>query len=72
MAKQIELKAKQNFKDKETGISYKRGKTYSFSEKRAEELLKNEYIVEKVSENIDTADTTTAATTTTTTEKTEK
>lgn len=69
MAKQIELKAKQSFKDKETGISYKKGKTYSFSEKRAEELLKNEYLVEKVSENTDTTDTTT---TTTTMGKTEK
>lgn len=51
MAKVIELKVKQNFTDKETEVDYKKGKTYSFSEKRAEELLKNPYLVEKVSEN---------------------
>lgn len=61
MAKQIELKAKQNFEDKETGKLYKRGQTYSFSEKRAEELLKNSYLVEKVSETVikETEETTT-------------
>lgn len=50
MAKVIELRVKQNFQDKETNVDYKKGKTYSFSEKRAEELLKNPYLVEKVSE----------------------
>ena len=50
MAQVIELKVKQNFTDKETKVDYKKGKTYSFSEKRAEELLKNPYLVEKVSE----------------------
>jgi hypothetical protein len=48
MAKEVELKVKQNFTDKETKVDYKKGKTYKFSEKRAEELLKNPYIVEKV------------------------
>lgn len=50
MSKVIELRAKQNFTDKENGTDYKKGKTYIFSEKRAEELLKNPYIVEKVAE----------------------
>ncbi len=50
MAKQIGLRIKQNFQDKETKEDYKKGKVYYFSEKRAEELLKNQYIVEKVSE----------------------
>lgn len=50
MVKVIELKAKQNFQDKETKVDYKKGKIYSFPEKRAEELLKNPYLVEKVSE----------------------
>lgn len=50
MAKVIELKVIQNFTDKENGKDYKKGKTYSFTEKRADELLKNPYIVEKVAE----------------------
>ena len=51
MAKQIELKVKQNFNDKyDNKTEYKKGKTYPFAEKRAEELLKNPYLVEKVSE----------------------
>ena len=50
MAKVIELRVKQNFTDKENGTDYKKGKTYSFTEKRADELLKNPYIVEKVAE----------------------
>lgn len=50
MSKQIGLEIKQNFQDKETKEDYKKGKVYYFSEKRAEELLKNPYIVEKVSE----------------------
>lgn len=49
MAKNIQLKIKQNFTDKETKVDYKKGKVYTFTEKRAEELLKNPYIVEKVS-----------------------
>ncbi len=50
MAKNIQLKVKQNFTDKETKEDYKKGHVYSFSEKRAEELLKNHYIVEEVGE----------------------
>lgn len=50
MAKSIQLKVKQNFTDKEKGIDYKKGYVYHFSEKRAEELLKNPYLVEKVGE----------------------
>lgn len=50
MSKAIKLKIKQNFTDKETKEDYKKGKEYAFSEKRAEELLKNPYLVEKVSE----------------------
>lgn len=53
MAKSIQLKVKQNFTDKETKVDYKKGKTYSFSEKRVEELLKNQYLVEKVGETED-------------------
>lgn len=49
MAKTVNLRIKQNFTDKETNVDYKKGKIYPFSEKRAEELLKNPYIVEKVS-----------------------
>ncbi len=45
----VDLKIKQNFQDKETKVSYKKGRIYSFTEKRAEELLKNPYLVEKVS-----------------------
>lgn len=48
MAKIVNLRIKQNFSDKETNVDYKKGKTYPFSEKRAEELLKNPYLVEKV------------------------
>lgn len=48
MAKVVDLKVKQNFTDKENGTDYKKGRVYTFSEKRAEELLKNPYIVEKV------------------------
>ncbi len=48
MAKTVNLRIKQNFTDKETNVDYKKGKTYPFSEKRAEELLKNQYLVEKV------------------------
>lgn len=50
MAKVVELRAKQNFEDKYTKAEYKKGKVYSFNEKRAEELLHNPYLVEKVSE----------------------
>lgn len=50
MAKVVELKAKQTFSDKYTKADYKKGKVYKFDEKRAEELLKNPYLVEKVSE----------------------
>lgn len=50
MSKIIKLKVKQNFTDKETKADYKKGKEYTFSEKRAEELLNNPYLVEKVSE----------------------
>lgn len=50
MAKVIELKAKQTFSDKYTKAEYKKGRVYKFDEKRAEELLKNPYLVEKVSE----------------------
>lgn len=50
MDKNIQLKIKQNFTDKDNGIDYKKGKVYTFSEKRAEELLKNPYIVEKIGE----------------------
>lgn len=53
MVKEIELKIKQNFTDKETKVDYKKGKTYKFSEKRAEELLKNSYIVEKTTQQIE-------------------
>ena len=53
MAKEIKLKVKQNFMDKETNLDYKKGKIYKFSEKRAEELLKNPYIVEKATEHIE-------------------
>lgn len=52
MTKEIELIVKQNFTDKETNVDYKKGKTYKFSEKRAEELLKNPYIVEKVNSTV--------------------
>jgi len=48
MAKIVNLRIKQNFSDKETEVDYKKGKVYPFSEKRAEELLKNPYLVEKV------------------------
>ena len=48
MAKIVNLRIKQNFSDKETKVDYKKGKVYPFSEKRAEELLKNPYLVEKV------------------------
>lgn len=48
MVKTVNLKIKQNFTDKETNVDYKKGKIYPFSEKRAEELLKNQYLVEKV------------------------
>lgn len=57
MAKVVELKVKQSFSDKETNVDYKKGKTYSFSEKRAEELLKNPYLVEKVAEKEEDAKT---------------
>ena len=50
MAKMIELRAKQNFEDKYTKAEYKKGKVYNFDEKRAEELLHNPYLVEKVNE----------------------
>lgn len=50
MSKTIKLKVKQNFTDKETKEDYKKGKEYNFSEKRADELLKNPYLVEKVAE----------------------
>lgn len=48
MAKTVNLRIKQNFTDKDTDVDYKKGKIYPFSEKRAEELLKNQYLVEKV------------------------
>ena len=48
MAKIVNLRIKQNFSDEETKVDYKKGKVYPFSEKRAEELLKNPYLVEKV------------------------
>ncbi len=50
MSRVIKLKVKQSFTDRETKEDYKKGKTYSFTEKRADELLKNPYIVEKVAE----------------------
>lgn len=50
MSKVIELRVKQDFTDKENGKDYKKGKIYSFTEKRADELLKNPYLVEKVTE----------------------
>lgn len=59
MAKEVKLKVKQNFMDKETNLDYKKGKIYKFSEKRAEELLKNPYIVEKTIEYIENKENTT-------------
>ena len=50
MSKVIKLKVKQSFTDRETKEDYKKGKVYTFTEKRADELLKNPYIVEKVAE----------------------
>jgi len=50
MAKTVNLRIKHDFEDKETKQEYIKGKVYPFSEKRAEELLKNPYIVEKVGE----------------------
>lgn len=48
MAKEVELKAKQTFSDKYTKAEYKKGRVYKFDEKRAEELLKNPCLVEKI------------------------
>lgn len=56
MAKNIQLRVKQNFTDKENKTDYKKGKVYPFSEKRAEELLKNPYLVEKTGEIEDKAE----------------
>lgn len=50
MAKEIELRVKQDFNDKYNKKEYQKGKKYWFNEKRAEELLENQYLVEKVSE----------------------
>lgn len=50
MAKMINLKILQNFKDKENGRSYKRNDEVEFSEKRAIELLKNPCLVRKIEE----------------------
>lgn len=50
MAKSIELKILQNFKDKENGKEYARNDKIVFSEKRAEELLKNPCLVRKIRE----------------------
>ena len=50
MAKIIKLKILQNVKDKENGKSYKRNDEIEFSEKRAEELLKNPCLVKKLEE----------------------
>lgn len=49
--KLIELKMKQNFTDKHTKKDYKKGFVYQFTEERANELLENQYLVEKVGES---------------------
>lgn len=49
MIKKIQLKVKKEFKDLKGNI-YKKNKIYPFSEKDAQYLLKNTYLVEKVGE----------------------
>lgn len=50
MVKKVKLRILINFNDKENGTEYKRNDEVYFSEKRAEELLKNPCLVEKIEE----------------------
>lgn len=50
MSKKVKLRILINFDDKETKAKYKRNDEVYFSEKRAEELLKNPCLVEKIEE----------------------